>query len=167
MKKVLCLLTAFSLIFLCGCMQKDLIDIYVFSGRFSRISSNFKIDTTNLIASEENGQLSFPIIFEDKILLTIYVNDETSLIKSVSITYLFEKNKSVSQKDFSAFCEIADCSIKAFTNIENTDEIFARLLPDKKENTAKTNHISFRKDFYDYSFVSTDVGFYLSATSRR
>ena len=167
MKKFLVFLIIFSTVFLSGCVQKDLIDIYVFSERFAKHSNNFEIDTHNLTAKEENGILKFPLTFDNKFLLCVNVNDKTSLITSVSLTYIFDKKRELSEKEFADFLDLADSSIKAFTNTENTDEIFSSLSIKNKNDFTKDNHNSFEKGFYKYSFVSNEIGFYFTASTER
>ncbi len=167
MKKFLVFLIIFSTIFLSGCVQKDLIDIYVFSERFAKHSKSFEIDTHNLTAKEEGNVLKFPLTFDNKFLLCIDVNDDTSLITSFSLTYMFDKKRDLSDGDFSAFLEIADSSVKAFTNLEKTDDIFSSLSVESKKDLIKDNHTSFEKGFYKYSFVSNEIGFYFTASTER
>lgn len=167
MKKILSFFILLSLIFLTGCVQKDLIDIYVFADRFSKYSENFEIETDNLTASEENGVLSFPLAFSDKFLVTVRVNDKTSLITSVSVTYMFEKKRTISDNDFSSLREITDSAIRAFTKLENTDDIFDELSLNKKQDVLEDCHTSYEKDFYKFSFVSNEVGIYFSASTER
>ena len=155
------------MLFLPGCMQKDLIDIYVFADRFSHHSENFKIDTSKFMAQEEQNELSFPIVFNDKFLLTVRINKETSLVTSVSVVYSFEKGRKISDKDFASFKEIAVCSIKSFTNFQDTDEILANLSADKKASLTKNLHNHFEKGFYQFSLVANEVGIYFSAKTER
>lgn len=155
------------MLFLTGCMQKDLIDIYVFADRFSHHSENFKIDTSKFMAQEEQSELSFPIVFNNKFLLTVRINKETSLVTSVSVVYSFEKGRKISDKDFASFKEIVDCSIKAFTTFQDTDEITANLSADKKDSLTKNLHNHFEKGFYQFSLVANEVGIYFSAKTER
>ncbi len=167
MKKLFALLIFISTFFLSGCVQKDLIDIYVFADRFSDYSENFEIDTDNLTAKEENGELKFPLTFSNKFLLTVNVNDETSLITSFSVTYVFEKKREISDKDFSSFLEIADSAVKAFTKLEKSNEILSEISLNKKSDVLKDNHNFFKQEFYEYSFVSNEIGFYFTASTER
>lgn len=167
MKKLLAFLIAFSTVFLSGCVQKDLIDIYVFSERFSKHSENFEIDTDNLTAQEEESILRFPLTFNDKFLLCVNVNDDTSLITSFSVTYMFDKKRALSDEDFSSFLEISDSAVKGFTDLQNTDEIFSGISLRKKSDVLKDNHTSFKHGFYEYSFVSNEIGFYFTASTDR
>lgn len=155
------------MLFLSGCVQKDLIDIYVFSERFSKNCHNFKIDTENLVAKEDGNILKFPFTFSDKFLLTVNSNEETFLITSFSLTYMHNKKEKLTDKDFSSFLNIADCAVKAFTKIENTDEIFNALQLKNRSDVLKINHVSLEKGFYKYSFVSDEVGFYFTASTER
>lgn len=155
------------MIFLSGCVQKDLVDIYVFSERFSKNCQNFKIDTENLVAKEEDNILKFPFTFNNKFLLTLNVNEETFLITSFSLTYMHDKKEKLSDKDFSSFLNIADCAVKSFTKLENTEEIFDELSLKNKSDVLKMNHTYFEKGFYKYSFVSDDIGFYFTASTER
>ncbi len=167
MKKFLVFLVIFSTVFLSGCVQKDLIDIYVFSERFAKHSNNFEIDTHKLTAKEEDNILKFPLTFDNKFLLCINVNDNTSLITSFSLTYIFDKKRELTEKDFSDFLDLADSSVKSFTNIENTEEIFSALCIRDKKDLIKDNHTSFEKGFYKYSFVSNEIGFYFTTSTER
>ena len=167
MKKLLVFLIILSTLFLSGCVQKDLIDIYVFSERFAKHSRNFEIDTRSLTAKEEDNILKFPLTFGNKFLLCININDDTSLITSFSITYIFDKKRELTEKEFSDFLDLTDSSIKAFTNTENTDEIFTSLSVKSKNDLIKDNHTSFEKGFYKYSFVSNEIGFYFTASTER
>ncbi len=167
MKKIFALFISILMFFLSGCVQKDLVDIYVFSERFSKNCQAFKIDTENLVAKEDNDILKFPFTFSDKFLLTVNVNEETFLISSLSVTYMHDKKEKLSDKDFASFINIADCAVKAFTKLENTDEIFDRLQLEKKSDVLKINHTSFEKGFYKYSFVSDEIGFYFIASTER
>ena len=155
------------MLFLSGCVQKNLVDIYVFSERFSKNCQNFKIDTENPVAKEEDDILKFPSTFRDKFLLTVNVNKETFLVTSFSLTYMHNKKEKLSDKDFASFLNIADCAVKAFTKLENTDEIFDELSLKNKSDVLKMNHTSFEKGFYKYSFVSDDIGFYFTASTAR
>ena len=148
-------------------MQKDLIDIYVFSERFEKNCKDFRIDTENLVAKEENDILKFPFTFSDKFLLTVNANEETFLITSFSLTYMHNKKGTLSDKDFSSFLNIADCAVKAFTKLENTDDIFDGLSLKNKSDILKINHMSFEKGFYKYTFVSGEIGFYFTASTER
>ncbi len=167
LKKFLAFFIALSTLFLSGCVQKDLIDIYVFSDRFSRHSENFEIDTENLIAEEENNTLKFPLSFSDKFLLTVNVNSETSLITSFSVTYMFGEKRELTDTDFSSFLEISDSAVKSFTNSDDTDEIFSGISLQTKSDVLKDNHISFEKGFYKFSFVSNEIGFYFTVSTER
>lgn len=155
------------MLFLSGCVQKDLVDIYVFSERFSKNCQNFKIDTENPVAKEEDDILKFPFTFNNKFLLTLNVNEETFLITSFSLTYMHDKKEKLSDKEFSSFLNIADCAVKAFTKLENTDEIFDGLILKNKSDVLKINHTSFEKGFYKYSFVSDEIGFFFTASTER
>ncbi len=167
MKKIIAFLVVFSLLILSGCVQKDLIDIYIFADRFAEHSENFEINTDNLIAKEENNILRFPLAFCDKFLLTVNVNSKTSSITSFSVTYMFDKKREITDKDFSSFLEIADSASKAFTNSESTEEIFLELSLKTKSDVLKDNHNSFEKGFYKFSFVSNELGFYFTASTER
>ncbi len=167
LKKCIILFLVFSLIILSGCVQKDLVDIYLFSERFTRYSENFKIDTKNLVAEEKGEELAFPLTFGDKFLLSVRVNDGTSLVTSFSVTYVLEKGREMSKEDFLSFLEIAESSVRAFTKLEKTDEIFSELSITEKENVLKDNHLSFTKGFYEYSFVSDEIGLYFTASTER
>jgi len=167
LKKFVAFLVAFSTLFLSSCVQKDLIDIYIFADRFAEHSENFEIDTKHLMAKEEGDFLKFPLAFSNKFLLTVNVNSKTSLITSFSVTYMFDKKREITDNDFSAFLEIADSAAKAFTNFENTDEVFSEITLKTKSDVLKDNHISFEKDFYKFSFVSNELGFYFTASTER
>lgn len=167
MKKFFVFLVIISMLFLSGCVQKDLIDIYVFSERFAKHSQNFEIATRNLTAKEENGILKFPLTFDNKFLLCVNVNDDTSLITSFSLTYIFDKKRELTAKDFTDFLDLADSSVKSFTNLENTEEIFSALCIENKKDLTKDNHTSFEQGFYKYSFVSNEIGFYFTASTER
>ncbi len=167
MKKIIAFLVAFSTLFLSSCVQKDLIDIYVFSERFSEHSENFGIDTEKLMAKEDRDILKFPLIFSDKFLLTVDVNSETSLITSLSVTYMFDKKREITDKDFSSFLEIANSAAKAFTNSENTEDMFSEISLRTKSDVLKDNHVSCQKRFYKFSFVSNELGFYFTASTDR
>lgn len=167
MKRFSAFLVIISTVFLSGCVQRDLIDVYTFSERFAKHSQSFEIDTHNLTAKEENGILNFPLTFDNKFLLSVNINDDTSLITSFSLTYVFDKKRELTEKEFSDFIDLADSSIKAFTNTENTDEIFSALSVKSKKDLMKDNHTSFEKGFYKYSFVSNEIGFYLTASTER
>lgn len=167
MKKFFAVFISIWIFFLSGCVQKDLVDIYVFSERFSKNCQYFKIDTENLVAKEENDILKFPFTFSNKFLLTADVNEETFLITSLSLTYMHEKKEKLSDKDFISFLNIADCAVKSFTKLENTDEIFEGLQLKNKSDVLKINHTSFEKGFYKYSFVSDEIGFYFIASTER
>lgn len=167
MKKFIAFFVVFTLLFLSGCVQKDLIDIYVFSDRFAKHSKNFEIDSDNLIAKENNNKLSFPLVFNNKFLLTVNTNAETSLITEISVTYMFENKRELSDENFSSFIEISDSAAKAFTNSENTEEIFSELSLVKKADALKDNHLTFKKGFYKFSFISNEIGFYFTASTDR
>lgn len=167
MKKIIAFFVAFSLLFLSGCVQKDLIDIYVFSDRFAKHSKNFEIDSGHLIAKEDGDKLSFPLVFNNKILLTVNTNTRTSLITDFSVTYMFEKKRELSDENFSSFIEISDSASKAFTNAGNTDEIFSELSLITKSDVLKDNHLTFQKTFYTFSFVSNEIGFCFTASTDR
>ncbi len=167
MKKFTAFIVAFSLLFLSGCMEKDLIDIYIFADRFAKYSENFEIDTDNLVAKEENEILKFPLVFSNKFLLTVNVNTKTSLITDFSVTYMFDKKREITDKNFSSFLEIAYSAAKAFTNFDNNEDVFSNLSLKIKSDVLKDNHVSFEKGFYTFSFVSNEVGFYFSASTER
>ena len=167
LKKLLFFLVILSTLFLSGCVQRDLTDIYVFSERFAKHSKNFEIDTHNLTAKEEDSVLKFPLTFGNKFLLCVNVSDDTSLVTSFSITYIFDEKRELSEKDFSDFIELADSSIKAFTNTENTDKIFTALAVKNENDLIKDNHTSFEKGFYKYPFVSNEIGFYFTSSTER
>lgn len=167
MKKIFAFFVSILMLLLSGCMQKDLIDIYVFSERFSKYCQEFKIDTENLVAKEENNILKFPFTFSDKFLLTINVNKETFLVTSFSLTYMHNEKEKLTDKAFTSFINIAECAVKAFTKLENTDEIFDGLSLKNKSDVLKINHTSFEKGFYKYSFVSDEIGFYFTASTER
>ena len=167
MKKFVSFFLLFSVLLLTGCSQKDLIDIYVFSDRFSGHSETFNIDTDAFMASEEKGEIVFPITFNDKFLLTIRVNEETSLISQISVVCLCNKNKTITERDFDNFCEIVDCAIKAFTNLENTEDIFSNLSLGKLDNISENTHLHYEKGFYKYSLFLNEVGIYFSASTER
>jgi len=167
LKKFFAFFIATGILFLSGCVQKDLIDIYVFSERFEKICQDFRIDTENLVAKEQNNILEFPFTFSDKFLLTVNANEESFLITSFSLTYMHNKKEKLSDKDFNSFLNIADCAVKSFTNLENTDEIFGGLELKSKSDVLKINHTSFEKGFYKYSFVSDEVGIYFTASTER
>lgn len=167
MKKFFAVFITILIFFLSGCVQKDLIDIYVFSERFSKNCENFKIDTNNLVAKEEDGVLRFPFTFSDKFLLTVNANKKTFLVTSFSLTYMHNEKKNLTDKDFSSFLSIAECAVKAFTKLENTDEIFGGLSLKNKADMLKINHTSFEQGFYKYSFVSDDIGLYFTASTER
>lgn len=167
MKKFIAFFISFSLLFLSGCVQKDLIDIYVFADRFAKHSENFEIDTDNLIAKEENNIIRFPFVFSNKFLLTVSVNTKTSLITDFSVTYMFDKKREIADKDFLSFLEISDSASKAFTNFETTDDVFSEISLKTKSDVLKDNHISFKKEFYNFSFVSNELGFYFTASTER
>ena len=167
MKKFFAFFIALSTLFLSGCVQKDLIDIYVFADRFAKHSENFEIDTENLMAKEEGDILRFPLVFSDKFLLTVNVDSETSLITAISVTYMFDKKREITDKDFSCFFEIADSAVKAFTNFEKTEDVFSEISLRTKSDVLNDNHISCKKDFYNFSFVSNELGFYFTASTER
>ncbi len=167
MKKFFACLIALLTLLLSGCVQKDLVDIYLFSERFSKNCQNFRIDTENLVAKEESDILKFPFVFNDKFLLTVNVNEETFLITSFSLTYMHDKKEKLTDKDFASFLNIADCAVRSFTKLENTDEIFDGLKIKNKSDVLKINHTSFEKGFYKYSFVSDEIGFYFTASTER
>lgn len=167
MKKFISFFIALSTLLLSGCVQKDLIDIYVFADRFAKHSENFEIDTENLMAKEDGDILKFPLIFSNKFLLTVNINSETSLITSFSVTYMFDKKREITDKDFSSFLEIARSATKAFTNFESTDEICSEISLRAKSDVLKDNHSSFEKGFYKFSFVSNELGFYFTALTER
>lgn len=167
MKKISSVLLVFSVLFLSGCVQKDLIDIYTFSKRFSEHSENFEIDTENLIAKEVGESLNFPLNFSDKFLLTVSVNQKTSLVSSFSLTYIFTENRKISNKDFSVFLEIADCALMAFTNLTETEKIFSETGLEKTSDVLKNNHKSYEDGFYKFTFLSDEVGFCFIASTER
>ena len=167
LKKFFAIFTALSILFLSSCVQKDLVDIYLFSERFSKHCQNFKIDTGNLVATEETDVLKIPFTFNDKFLLTVNADKETFLVTSFSLTYMHNRNKNLTDKDFSSFVNIAECATKAFTKLENTDEIFNSLSLKNKSDVLKINHTSFEKGFYKYTFVSDEIGFYFTASTER
>ena len=148
-------------------MQKDLIDVHLFSDRFSKHSENFEINTDLLVAEEKNGELIFPITFSDKFLVTVRTNEKTSLLTSVSIVYAYEKKDTITDKDFLLLKELIEASVKAFTDYEKTEDIFIKLSLNKKENIASDMHMHYEKDFYKFSLVSNDVGIYFSASTDR
>lgn len=167
MKKIIAFFTLLSVLLLGGCKQKDLIDIYVFSQRFSRYSDNFAVDTGNLTASEEEGELAFPLIFDDKFLLTVRTNDETALMTSFSAVYMFKNGRKLSDGDFLLFTEIVESAVKAFTKQEKTDEILEQIPLRNKSDALKNNRTSFTIGFYDYSFICDEVGIYFYASTER
>lgn len=167
MKKIIAFLTVLCISLLGGCKQKDLIDIYVFSQRFSKYSDNFAIDTDNLIASEENGELVFSLIFDDKFLLTVRTNDETALMTSFSAVYMFKNGRKLSDGDFLLFTEMVESAVRAFTKQEKTDDIFEQIALENKSDALKIKRTSFTKGFYDYSFISDKVGIYFYASTER
>lgn len=160
-------MVAFSTLFLSSCAQKDLIDIYLFSQRFSENSENFEIDTTSLTAKEEGDVLRFPLVFADKILLTVDVSNETFLIRSFSVTYMFDKSRKITDKDFLSFLEISRSASMAFTNSENINDVFAEFSLETKSDVQRNNHVFCEKGFYKYSFVSDELGFYFTVSTER
>ena len=167
LKKFLALLISFCVVFLSGCVQRDLIDIYIFADRFCRHSENFAIDDKNLIAEENEEEIVFPLVFRDKILLSVRTNEGTSLITAFSVTYMFDGKRNISDEDFSSFLEIAESAVKSFTNLKNTDDIFQALSLIKKSDVMKDNHTSFEQGFYNFSFVSNELGLYFTASTER
>ncbi len=167
MRKFFAFFLLISIFFLSGCVQKDLIDIYVFADRFSRYSKNFEIDTEKFMAEEETDSLSFPIVFDDKFLITVRVSKETSLIQSVSVVYAYRKERKISDEDFSSLKEIIKCSVRSFTNFENTDDIFENLSFGKKGSVYENHHEHFKKEFYEFSLVTNDIGIYFFAKTER
>ncbi len=167
MKKIIAFLIVLCILLFGGCKQKDLIDIYVFSQRFSRYSDNFVIKTDELTASEEKGELAFPLIFDDKFLLTVRINDETSLMTSFSAVYMFQNGRKMSDSDFLLFTEIVQSAVRAFTKQEDIDDIFKGVGLTVKNDALKNNHTSFEKGFYNYSFISDEVGIYFYASTER
>lgn len=153
--------------FLSGCVHKDLIDIFLFSEKFSKYSENFEIDTSALIAENEKEEIIFPIIFSDKFLITVRANEKTSLISSVSVVYAYDEKNTLSDKDFLLLKELIESSVKAFTSNQNVNDIFENLSITKKGNITKNTHLHFEKDFYKYSLVSNEVGIYFSASTER
>lgn len=150
-----------------GCAEKDLIDIYTFSDRFSDMSENFKINNDNFMATEKDGELVFPITFEDKFLLTVRLNEKTSLVTDVSVVYLLENKKSMTETEFNQFYEIADCAVKAFTDFDSADDILSNLSLKEKEKLFKNTHLHYEKGFYTFSLVSNELGLYFSASTER
>ncbi len=138
-----------------------------FFDRFAKHSKNFEIDSDNLIAKEDGNRLSFPLVFNNKFLLTVNTNNETSLITEFSVTYMFENRRELSDENFSSFIEISDSAAKAFTNSESTEEIFSELSLITKSDALKDNHLTFKKGFYTFSFVSNEIGFYFTASTDR
>ncbi len=168
MKKFLAFLAVISVLFLSSCVQKDLIDIYVFSSRFSRYSQNFQIDENSLTAYEQENEIVFPLTFGDDFLLSVSVNPDTGFVTSFSAVCMFKENNKLSDEDFSEFNELASSSVRAFTKIDSTDEIFRNLGFTKKSDVMKFNHTSYESGFYKYSLVSNELGIYFtSSTDRR
>ncbi len=167
MKKFTAFLILFFTLCLSGCSEKDLIDIYTFSDRFSNYSETFKINTDNFMATEENEELIFPITFGDKFLLTVRINEKTSLLTDLSVVYLIENKKDMSETEFNQFCEIADCATKAFTNFDSADDILSNLSLKEKEKLFKNTHLHYEKGFYTFSLVSNELGIYFSASTER
>ncbi len=168
LKKFSAILLAFSIFLLSGCAQKDLIDIYTFSERFSGYSENFEIDTKNLLAKEEEENLKFPLTFSDRFLLTVSVNQKTSLVSSLSLTYAFAEGRKISDEDFCSFLEIAESAAKSFTNQKETDKIFSEIGLETKADVLSDNHNSAEDGFYNFSFLSNEVGFcFIVSTDRR
>ena len=167
LKKLFAGLSAFILLFLSGCVQKDLIDIYTFSERFSKHSESFQIDTKTLLAKEDGESLSFPLNFSDKFLLTVYVSPDTSLLTCVTLTYSFYEKKHISDKDFSDFSEIAESAARAFTNRAEADKILSEIGLKNKNSVLQSNHNSLKNGFYNFSFLSDDAGFYFSISTER
>lgn len=167
MKKIISLFLFLSIFLLSGCVQKDLIDVYLFAERFSERSENFEIDTSSLVAEEENGELLFPITFSDKILITVRTNEKTSLLTSVSVVYVYKDKKYISDKDFLLMKEIIESSVRAFTNFRNTDDIFENLSLEGKEKLLKYTHLHYEKEFYKFSLISDEVGIYFTASTER
>ncbi len=167
MKKIFAASVLFFIFLLSGCVQKDLIDIYLFSERFSKHSENFEINTSSLIAEEENYELIFPVNFSDKFLLTVRTDKKTSLITSLSVLYAYGEKKSITDKDFFFLKELIDSTVRAFTNYEITDDIFKNLSIINKESITQNTHRHFEKDTYKFSLVANDVGIYFSALTER
>ena len=168
MKKFIAFAVCLSTLLFSSCAQKDLIDIYTFSQRFSRHSQSFAIDADTLSAKEDGDTLKFPLVFGDKLLLTVNADSETFLITSFSVTYMFDEEEKISDKDFASFIEISRCATAAFTDSENETEVFEELSLKTKSDVLKRNHLSCEKGFYKYSFVSDEIGFYFAvATDRR
>lgn len=167
MKKVIVLMLLIFTLFISGCAEKDLIDIYTFADRFSNTSQTFKINTDNFLATEKDGELIFPVTFGEKFLLTIRVNEKTSLITDVSAVYLSEDKKIITDEDFTQFCEIVECTAKAFTNFDATDDILLNLSLKEKDNLFKNTHLHYEKGDYSFSLVSNEMGIYFSASTER
>lgn len=167
MKKFAVIVIFAFILILSGCAEKDLIDIYTFAERFSNNSETFKINTDNFMATEKNGEIVFPITFEDKFLLTVRVNEKTSLITDVSAVYLREGKKDMSDAEFRQFSQIADCAVKAFTGFDSSEDILINLSLKEKEKLFKNTHLHYEKGFYNFSLVSNELGVYFSASTER
>ncbi len=164
MKKIIAIFGIFSLLFLSSCATEERCDIYDFADRFSSSNEQFKIETKNLTAEEDDGYIIFPFNFDDKFLLSVKADEKTSFVQSLSVVFLFEKKHNISDKDFSSFLSLSSSAVNALTKYEKAENIFKELSIDKKENLLKQNHTSYTLEFYDYSFVSTEIGIYFSIT---
>ncbi len=167
MKKIAVILILIFTLSLSGCAEKDLIDIYTFSDRFSDSSETFKINTDNFMATEKEGELIFPITFGEKFLLTVRINEKTSLVTDVSVVCIIENKKNITETEFNQFCEIVDCATKAFTNFESADDVLLNLSLKEKEKLFKNTHLHYEKGFYTFSLVSNELGIYFSASTER
>ncbi len=166
MKKFFSLFCVFSLLFLASCARQERCDIYDFAKSFSSSNDEFKIETKNLTAEENEDEINFPFVFDDKFLLSVKTDEKTSFVKSLSVVFLFKENYSISDEDFSAFLKISSSAIKAFTNEEISENVFENLSLKSKKDVSKYTHASFTLGFYDYSLVATAVGLCFSIERR-
>lgn len=161
MKKIICVILSFTILFLCGCRNEELINIHVFIDRFNRTDTVTRLNSKELYANEYNNEVKYNFLIDSNYLLTVRSDNSSGKIKGCYITMRF--NIGNSSKKFVSICKnvmIAYEKIKA----ENAEKILKDF---NMDNCKNRDNFSKAIGEYKYSFYKNSYGLSFNIESIR